>query len=334
MKCAIVGCGSIAKVHAEAISNIPQNSIVAVADCKLDVAQGFVQNCNLDQCNVYKSLEEMIQKEDIDVLHICTPHHLHVPMAIYALEHDINVFAEKPPAISAEQFDALQSVKTKAKMGVCFQNRYNKSVKAIKDLLASGEAGKILGARAFVTWNRGEDYYTSSDWRGSLDTEGGGVLINQAIHTLDLLGHFMGKPTAVEATTINHHLKGLIEVEDTVEAYIQFNDIAASFYATTAFCMDSPIVIELVCDNRIIRMEDTEITYIFPDKTKKVLQFKEKEGPGKDYWGSGHFACIRDYYDCLENKIPFKIDINEVGHVQRLMLGIYESAKNNAVVYL
>ena len=334
MKCAIVGCGSIARLHVEAIQKIPQNRIVAVADCKSDAANALIKEFQLDNCNAYTSLEEMIEKEEIDVLHICTPHHLHVPMSIYALERNINVFAEKPSAISTEQFNMLKSVKTEAKFGVCFQNRYNKNVEAVKALLESGKAGKILGARAFVTWQREEEYYTQSDWRGRQDTEGGGVLINQAIHTLDLLGYFIGKPTAVEATTINHHLKGIIDVEDTAEAYIEFEDIAAIFYATTSFCMDSPVIIELVCENRIIRLEGTEVTYIFPDGEKETISFKEKEGLGKDYWGSGHLACIKDYYVCLENNTPFKIDLKEASRVQGLLQGIYKSAKNNTVVYL
>lgn len=333
MKCAIVGCGGIARLHVEAIQKIPQNKIVALADCRLEAAEELAKEFQLDS-RTYTSLEEMIENEEIDVLHICTPHHLHVPMSIYALERNIHVFAEKPSAISREQFKMLESVETEAKFGVCFQNRYNKNVEAVKALLESGEAGKVIGARAFVTWRREEEYYTKSDWRGRKDTEGGGVLINQAIHTLDLLGYFIGDPTAVEATTTNHHLKGIIDVEDTAEAYIEFDDIAAIFYATTSFCMDSPVIIELVCENRIIRLEGTEVTYIFPDDTKEIITFKEKETLGKDYWGSGHLACIKDYYVALENNTPFRIDLNEVSRVQGLLQGIYESAKDKTVVYL
>ena len=334
MKIAIVGCGSIAKTHGEVISKLPGNQIVAVADCKLEAAESLVKHFKDDTCEIYASLEEMVAEQEIDVLHICTPHHLHVPMAIYALEHNINVLMEKPPAISKEQFQKLQSVTTNAKLGVCFQNRYNKSVEVIKALLDSGQAGKILGARAVVTWQRNEDYYVGSEWKGHLDTEGGGALINQAIHTLDLLGYFIGEPTAVEATTINHHLKGIVEVEDTIEAYIKFDDIAVSFYATTAFCTNSPILLELVCENRTIRIEGNEVTYIFYDGTRETLDFEAEGHTGKDYWGNGHFACIKDFYNCLEKDMPFKIDVNEVARVQHLMLGIYESAKSKSVVYL
>lgn len=334
MRSAIVGCGGIARVHADAINKLSNNKLVAFADIKLERAEEFVKSFGEDNSKAYQSLEEMLKYEKIDVLHICTPHYLHTPMAIYAMEHNINVFMEKPPAISQEQIHQLQIFEPSVKLGVCFQNRYNQSVQAIKGLLQSDKAGKIVGARAFVTWCRGEKYYTESGWRGSLETEGGGVLINQAIHTLDLLIYFLGLPISVEGTIINHHLKNIIEVEDTAEAYIQFENAAASFYATTAFCMDSPVLLELVCENMIIRMEETEVTYIFPNGNKEKLSFDQKQTNGKAYWGSGHDACISHFYNCLENNEPFPIDINEALKALKLMLGIYESAKNNTVVNL
>ena len=115
------------------------------------------------------------ERERPEVLHICTPHYLHVPMAIYGLEKGCHVFMEKPPAISKEQFAELERACLNAgkKLGVCFQNRYNPSVIEAKRLLASGKAGRILGARGLVTWSRGGAYYTESGWRGRLETEGG-----------------------------------------------------------------------------------------------------------------------------------------------------------------
>lgn len=334
MKIAIVGCGSIARVHSDAINKLSSNQFVAFADIKYERAEEFVKSFGDNNSKAYSSLEEMVQYEQIDVLHICTPHYLHTSMAIYAMEHKINVFMEKPPAISREQLLQLQAFKTDVKLGICFQNRYNKSVQAIKELLQSGKAGKIVGARAIVTWNRGEKYYTESGWRGSLETEGGGVLINQAIHTLDLLVYFLGKPVSVEGTIINHHLKNVIEVEDTSEAYIQFENAAASFYATNTFCMDSPVLFEFVCENMVIRMEESEVTCILPNGNKEKILFSQELMNGKAYWGSGHFACISHFYNCIEKNEPFPIDINEASKALKLMLGIYESAKNNTVVKL
>jgi len=332
MRSAIVGCGGIGNVHAYNINNLHDHKLVAFADINIEKAEEFVKTYGDSESKAYKSLEEMLEKEKIDVLHICTPHYLHVPMAIDAAKLNVNVFMEKPLAISEEQFLELKDVKSDVQIGVCFQNRYNKSVEYIREILQSGKAGKIKGVRAFITWSRGEKYYTQSGWRGNLKTEGGGLLINQAIHTLDLLIYFLGNPLSVEGTVINHHLKGIIEVEDTAEAYIQFEKAIASFYGTNAYCTDSPVLIEFVCENMIIKMEDTLITITNTDKSEEKLSFSEKQVIGKNYWGNGHFACISHYYECLENDKHFPIDIEEAHKALELMFGIYESSKNRTVV--
>lgn len=237
MKTCLVGCGGIAAVHGSVLTSGIDTEFVAAADIKLEKAQSYAENFHTKP---YPSLESMLEAEKPDVLHICTPHYLHVPMAIYSLERNINVFMEKPPAISFDQLEELKkaAAKSDAQLGFCYQNRYNASIRAAKDLIDSGKFGKVLGARAFVTWCRGAAYYTESGWRGSLKTEGGGVLINQSVHTQDLLCFLLGDPTAVDATMTNHHLKDVIEVEDTLESYIDFNGVHASFYATTSYCAD------------------------------------------------------------------------------------------------
>ena len=228
MKTCLVGCGGIAAVHGSVLTSGIDTEFVAAADIKPEKAQTYAENFHTKP---YPSLESMLEAEKPDVLHICTPHYLHVPMAIYSLERNINVFMEKPPAISFDQLEELKkaAAKSEAQLGFCYQNRYNASIRAAKDLIDSGKAGKVLGARAFVTWCRGAAYYTESGWRGSLKTEGGGVLINQSVHTQDLLCFLLGDPTAVDATMTNHHLKDVIEVEDTLEAYIDFNGVHANF---------------------------------------------------------------------------------------------------------
>ena len=247
MKAVIVGCGNIGAVHAESIRRLEGASLCAAADIRPERAASYAEKYG---CRAYASLEEMLEKERPDVLHICTPHYLHVPMTAYALQRGIHVFCEKPPVISEEQLDALTRAAAEGpgRAGFCFQNRYNPGVLFIRELLASGRLGKVKGARGIVTWNRGEAYYTQSGWRGRLETEGGGALINQSIHTMDLLGVFLGKPVSVEAQTANHHLPGVIEVEDMMEAYIRYADAAACFYATTAYTEDAPPLIELSCE--------------------------------------------------------------------------------------
>lgn len=330
MNIAIVGCGSIATVHARCIEKSKIHKLVAFADIIETKAKQFADKY---KGNYYKSYEEMLQSEEIDVLHICTPHYLHVPMTIYALEHGVHVFMEKPPVISLEQLKQLELVQTDRYLGFCFQNRYNPSILYVKKLLESGEVGQIYGARGMITWNRPSTYYTQNEWRGRFETEGGGVLINQSIHTLDLLVFLLGIPVSVEASMANHHLKSVIEVEDTTEAWILFEkERRACFYATTAYLEDVPPILEIVCEKRTIRIEDLVVTHYYKDARVERNSFEKKERIGKSYWGDGHMDCILDFYNSIEKQIPYSQDLSHMKKSILLMLGMYQSAKSGKEV--
>lgn len=329
MRAAIVGCGSIAHVHAAAIDEIPGITLAAAADIIPERAEEFHRQYG---CTAYSSLEEMLAQEEFDVLHICTPHYLHVPMLHYGLEHGVHVFSEKPPVITKEQLLELQGLHTEKRFGFCFQNRYNPSIRVTRELLASGQAGKVLGARGIVTWSRDASYYTESGWRGRLETEGGGALINQSIHTMDLLVYLLGKPLSIEATTQNHHLKGIIEVEDTMEAYIRFAGANALFYASTAYCDNVPPLIEVACENLTVRIEDQSLTYLYRDGHIEHPELPSVKALGKNYWGSGHKSCIEDFYHSIAENRRFPQDLPGTLDTIRLMLGAYESARSGGEI--
>ena len=137
---------------------------------------------------------------------------------------------------------------------------FYKTTKMIDSLIADGSIGKLKGGRAFVTWRRDEDYYGKSEWKGKKQTEGGGVLINQAIHTLDLLVKYFGKPEKIRSTMSNHHLENIIDVEDTVEAYMEFaGEPRAVFYASNAYTYDAGIFLELHGEDGTISLNGTDI---------------------------------------------------------------------------
>lgn len=333
MRTALVGCGGIAAVHAKVLEAMPDCEMVGFADIILGRAQKFADEYG---GKAYASLEEMMEAEKPEVLHICTPHYLHVPMAVYGLTHGAHVFMEKPPAISMEQFAQLEAAARASdkKLGVCFQNRYNPCVQTVKKLLASKEAGQVKGARAFVTWHREAPYYTDSGWRGTLAMEGGGALINQSVHTLDLLVYLLGKPVWTDACLANHHLKDVIEVEDMMEANIRFADATACFYATTAYCTDEAPLIEIYCEKMKIRMEDPRVELIRNDGTREVLETEVLQPLGKGYWGSGHGACIGDFYRAIAENKPYPQELNGIRDTAKLMLAMYESAREGHCVQL
>lgn len=329
MKVGLVGCGSIAKIHAEVIRQMPQTELTAFADCKLERAEDFADQYGAEGARAYPSLEAMVEQEELEVLHICTPHYLHVPMAVYGLGKKLHVFLEKPPAISGEEFAELEHAEktSKKRAGVCFQNRCLPASRKTGELLRREDVGKILGARAFVTWCREKEYYTDSGWRGAKKTEGGGALINQAIHTLDLLVQFMGSPIRAEAVMRNHHLKELIEVEDMVEAYLVFESSKACFYATTAYTADSNVFLEFECQHAVIRLEGTTVWCRYRDQRQETYEFPSTPVAGKAYWGDGHGSCIREFYQSLRQKTPFICDLASTKNTFLLMMDLYQSAK-------
>lgn len=325
MRAAIVGCGSIAHVHAKSILALG-HELVALADTDPSHLSEFSKEFG---GNTYPSLEAMLAGETIEVLHICTPHNLHVPMALHALSKGVNVFMEKPPVISEEQLSQLRQAlcNQSKKLGFCFQNRYNPSVVKAHQILQSGAAGKVLGARGYVTWNRGADYYNRDPWHGTLEQEGGGVLINQSIHTLDLLHYLVGKtPVSVDAITANHRLKTEIEVEDTVSALICYPDARLSFYATNAHTEDSPPLIEIQCENMHLRMEGNTLYSRQGDGAWQQIEVENIQPLGKSYWGAGHTLCIQDFYSSIAENRPFALELSGVEETVRLMLMIYRSA--------
>ncbi len=334
MRVGIVGCGGIAVIHAKCLKKLSKHELVAYADNKPERAEAFAKEYG---GNAYTSLEEMIEKERLDAIHICTPHYLHTPMAIYGLKSGMHVFMEKPPVISKEQWKELKDAAagSDCQLGLCFQNRYNPSIIKAKEMISSGEAGKVIGARGIVTWNRKAEYYTESDWRGKLDYEGGGALINQSIHTLDLLHYLVGQPLeSVDAVIANHHLKGIIEVEDMMSAYVRYPEAVVCFYATTAYNADSAPFIEVNCEHMVIRIEEMNITCYHKNGEAVLIPVEGKQGYGKSYWGAGHEDCIGDFYQSIEQHKPFALNPVTMEETVLLMLGAYESARNGYEVLL
>lgn len=324
MRCGIVGCGGVAQVHAKAIHEIMPGALIAVADIVPEKAQELAEKYG---AKAYSSLGAMLCSEQIDVLHICTPHHLHVPMTVAALKVGTHVFMEKPPVIDEEQWDFLQRTldqkKISSRLGICFQNRYNDSVQFVKKELESGKYGRVLGVRGIVTWHRDQDYYYSSNWRGKLATEGGGALMNQAIHTLDLMQYFIKeKPLSVKAVKDKLHLPEDIEVEDLVAAHITYPRARASFYVTTGYVKDVPPLIELECEKGRLRIEEDLVT-IFADGEAKIHSFTDQKRLGKSHWGMGHLTTIREFYDCLKENRKFAIEMEDVADTIWLLLRIY-----------
>ena len=322
-RAAIIGCGGIAQVHAAVLSSLPDVTITACADIRPERAQAMAEKYG---CHAYSSIDDLLQNEEVDTVHLCTPHVFHAPMALQAAKKGIAVFTEKPPVMTREQWPMLEEAAKLVPLGICFQNRYNAGTKEAKRIIEEKIYGSPKGARAFVTWSRGVSYYKDSGWRGTWEKEGGGVLINQSIHTLDLLIWLLGQPESAEAHMANHHLRDVIEVEDTIEAYLKIGGCPVLFYATTAYSDDSPVFLEIQLEEATIRVESDAVEV----RTKEGIERRTYQAPetlGKNYWGSGHTSCIADFYDSLKNNRPFQNDLESVRATADTMLRLYEDGK-------
>ena len=268
----------------------------------------------------------MLDCERLDAVHICTPYHLHPVMAAEAAQRGIAVLTEKLPAIDAAGWEQVKEAARRVPVGVCFQNRYHPHIQSCMRFLREGVYGELKGIRAFVTWNRTAEYYAAADWKGKWATEGGGVLINQAIHTLDLLIGFLGMPDRVEAAMRNHHLRGAIEVEDTAEIFMQKGDIPALLYASNAYSQDAPVIIELHLEQAVIRLEGDVMTVI-QSGNKQEISCVTDPVIGRSYWGAGHKACIADFYRSIQTAALYRNDPASCEATMQTMFQIYAQCR-------
>lgn len=328
-KVAVVGCGNISKTHLPVLKETKSVELIAVCDILPERADACAEKCG---CKAYYEFDELISNEKLDCIHICTPHYLHVPMAVNALKNGINVLCEKPCAISSEGLDELgrEVKKSRAVFGVCFQNRYNEAVKKAVQLIKSGKLGVLKAERANVDWFRGKEYY-SDRWHGKKALEGGGVLINQAIHTSDLLRYFAGSDTRkIDAHIFNDSLKGVIEVEDSAMVrYVYENGVVAVMSATNGFSLNADVSIELLFDSgSVIRLEGLNL-YLSENGSgfEKIKLENGYDCCGKSYWGNGHTELIKDFYRCLESGEKFPIDFEQGAKAVVDVLTAYEVSK-------
>lgn len=312
MKSAIIGLGVIGTVHAQVLTS-QKKEIAAV--CDTDESR-FSVYAELPHYTDYKKMLDEIRP---DVVHICTPHYLHAEMIIESLKRNINVFCEKPMCIKREDIAKIlkAEAESSAQLGVCLQNRYNAANIFVKDYLKNKH---IRDAAGFVVWHRDKEYYNSAPWRGKRDTEGGGVLINQALHTLDLLQWFIGEPDYVTAAVSNLTLADDIEVEDTVSALFGGKE-NFTFFATNGGAVGIPVEITVLTDNDYIKLLTSEV--IINDKP--ISFDKDERIYGKYCYGTGHERIIDDFYRCVQSGEKFAIDGTEGGKVLKLIFGVYES---------
>lgn len=257
MKIGIIGAGSISDTHARAAKDIPGVEVVAVYGRNVERAQRLAA---AHGGTAYDSLDRFLDHRPMDIVAIGSPSALHAEQGIAAAERGLHVLVEKPLDVTTERADRVIAAADKAgvKLAVFFQDRLKPDVVTLKAIVDAGVLGKPILGSGRVKWYRPPEYYGGSRWRGTFALDGGGALINQAIHTLDVMLHVWGPIASVDARSGTQLHK--IEVEDTVVATLEFkNGAIGVFEASTAVYPGYARRVELTGANGTVTLEHDQL---------------------------------------------------------------------------
>lgn len=329
LRVAVIGCGDISAIHLDALLADPEVEIVGVCDVDRDRRAAAAKRAG---CLDFAQVSDMVSAVAPDVVHVCTPHHLHAEQAAECLGSGVSVLLEKPVAHTLAEAERLAAAAadSSAVIGVCFQNRYNETSRALRERLDSGSLGTVLGGRASVTWSRDAAYYANRDWRGRWSTAGGGVLMNQAIHTLDLLQWYLGPVTDIRGTAATLALAGVIEVEDTAAIQLRHRTAAGGtatsvFHATNGHVENAPVAVEIRTELATLRL-DTDLTVTHEDGRIETIRPTATAVGERSYWGASHALLIRDFHQHVRQGKHFWIDVPAAMETLRIIDAVYAAS--------
>lgn len=320
---AVIGCGTVSAAHFAAIQSQQDAQLVGVCDPDPDTLAAVSTSEGVPGFTDHHTLLEAVRP---DVVHICTPHDQHIGPAADCLDRGVDVLIEKPVAHSLEDAERLVAHAEGAPgmLGVCFQNRYNATSAAMRNLIDSGRLGQLSGGAGTVIWSRNADYYKTAPWRGTWRNSGGGLLINQAIHTLDLLQWLLGEVVDVQGIVSTSYLGDAIEVEDTAQIVMAHENGARSVFLGTNACVDNlPVTLDISASEAAMHVRG-DLTVTWRDGSVETVA-KLGAGPvaGKAYWGSSHGALIADFYAAHSAGENFWIDGREALKSLRIVKAVY-----------
>ena len=327
LRVAIIGCGRIAQMHFVPAAHLEESELVAACDIKPNRVSAFAEKYN---CKAYTDYIEMMDTEKPDAVHICLPHYLHTKVAIDAFKRGIHAISEKPMDVDyASAENAVRIAKETGRLyGVIFQCRYGDAAQFVKKTLLSGRLGKIISARSTLSWTRPDSYYAESDWKGTWDKEGGGVIIDQAIHSMDLTNWMID--SEVESISVSMANRGhkTVDVEDSAEGLITYkNGVRYGFWCMNNYGCDEPIEIKLFCENGKVTFGYNKAVINFNDGTsEEVTQKKSAAGyqGGKEYWGYQHVNQIHQFYRACLGLEELEISGEVALKMHKLICDIYD----------
>ncbi|MFH0798400.1 MAG: Gfo/Idh/MocA family oxidoreductase [Candidatus Woesearchaeota archaeon] len=336
---AIIGCGRICSKHLEAIRDTENAKLIAVCDKVEERAKKIAEEFN---CDCYTDYKEMLKREDIDIVNICTPNGVHPFFTMEVANAKKHILCEKPMALNLEEADKMiQSCKDNhVKLFVVKQNRYNPPILKMKEALDKGRFGKLLMGNITVRWSRPQEYYDNNEWHGTKSNDGG-MLFTQASHHIDMLQWFMGPVQSVRAMTDTFTHK--IETEDTAVAILRFkNGAFGVIEATTCtFPKNMEGSITILGKNGTAKIGGMAMNKIdhweFADFQNDDATMKEVATFPSNVYGFGHKELIKNVVRNLLNtdtENGYTVDGEEGVKSIKIIRAIYKSAETGQEVVL
>ena len=334
----IIGCGVIADFHANALFGLPDNAVlIGVADARYESAVRFAAAKGV---RAFATVDEMLACKEIDVVTICTPSGFHADVAVKAANAGKHIICEKPMAITTEQLERMTEAceRNGVLLSSIAQARFTDGVQMAKQAVENGSLGRLVCADVYMKFNRTQEYYNSSAWRGTKAVDGGGALMNQGIHGVDLLLYLAGDVKSVYA--VAKTLARDIEVEDTLSAVLEFKSGATGvIQATTSVYPGYPRRLDLNGTNGSITIEEGSLVKwdIQNDARQDIIlqptQYSSASVPTA-ISVDNHRKQFADVIRALGTGTKPLIDIYEGRRPVDLILAIYKSAEEHRVIDL
>lgn len=340
----IIGTGTIARVHAKAVSEMTGVKLVACYDILPERAEVFANEYGIKS---FSSLEDFLSDSELDVVTITTPSGAHLEPALAAIEHRKNVIIEKPMEVTAERIDLLirKAEENHVILSGVFQSRFHEAPLLVKKAIEDGRFGRVTLIDAQIKWYRTQEYYDQVSWRGTWKLDGGGALMNQGIHAIDLLCWLGGDVKNVSGRTATLGHKN-IEVEDTAGAVLEFKNGAVGIIEGTTCCYPGFLKRIEVCgtEGSAIIEEESLKCWKFKNETEEDEKIREKfinftaTGGGasdpKAIGWHGHRSVFENVVDALKKGSRPSITGEEARKSVALIEAVYRSARENRTIEL
>ncbi len=331
----IVGCGVISPHHAKAVTAAPDAELVACCDIIPERAKNLADEHGTPK--VYTDYKDLLADPNVDAVNVCVPSGLHGEVTIAAAKAGKHVLCEKPVEITLPQIDAMitECRKAKVKLGVIFQRRTSPLWNKIKKVIDDGSLGKLVLGDLYIKYFRSQEYYDSGEWRGTWALDGGGCLMNQGVHMIDILRYLMGPAKSMYA--LADHLARKIETEDTACAVIKWaNGAFGVLQGTTSVTPSMKHRLEIhgelggviVEGESILRWSVPDV----PNPQEVKDEVGDTSGDAKAITSDGHTIQVMDLCEAIKNDRDPMITGEEARKAVELILGVYESAKTGKVV--